>query len=149
MNWNEAISEAKDCRGYGYGYLEPHEWDEVVECAKLIISEYYKEEGEDNKAFYYAYINSPGWADKRYTILKSCHYTCRDCGGKAIQVHHTSYANLQTPKEILDCIPLCVFCHQARHGLVDKNNIHKKSTPKKLSEFGVWDNNTHTNERSE
>jgi hypothetical protein len=46
---------------------------------------------------------------------------------RQFNVHHTSYANLGTPAELDDLLPLCVMCHDTAHVL------------ERLSRFdGVW-----------
>ena len=49
------------------------------------------------------------------TIQKADNFTCADngplCTGQATEYHHESYL----PEHWLDVVPLCKFCHKARH----------------------------------
>jgi len=109
MEWEEAISDAKEELGYSEGeYIE--DWDEVVETAKEIMS-------EGNKREYENYLDSPEWKETRSEVLKRDNYTCQDCGGKAENVHHLDYDCLETDEEAEHCVSLCRDCHRSRHNL--------------------------------
>lgn len=105
-DWDCAVEEAKDQLGFGDEYIE--DWNEVVELAKDIIQ-------EDSKADYQNYLNSEEWKDKRRLVLMRDNYNCNDCANRAREVHHLTYDNLHTEKEIDDCISLYSRCHRNRH----------------------------------
>jgi thymidine kinase len=64
------------------------------------------------------FYNSTAWKYKRKEILKRDNYTCRDCDGRATEVHHKKEL---TPKNINDIrialgndnlVSLCHDCHK-------------------------------------
>jgi 5-methylcytosine-specific restriction endonuclease McrA len=128
ISWEEAMNEA--INQYGKGYPD------LVEEAKRILRYYRSEEEKDR---HNDYLNSQEWREKRDNILKRDEYKCVRCKGiiknliekyfkeyenelkefeiKATQVHHTTYENLHTSKEVDDCISLCWRCHKIQHSL--------------------------------
>ncbi len=121
IDWDNAISKAKRILGYSHDeYIE--DYSRVVEKTKEILYDSRKKWQKQYKT----YMNSKEWRILRNTIIKKADNKCQDCEELAQCVHHLTYDNLYTKNEIFDCIPLCNFCHMARHNLkqgVNENNV--------------------------
>ena len=59
------------------------------------------------------------WRYIRIYRIMLDNYTCQKCKNtfptKFLRVHHRSYARLNTPYEILDCVTVCDRCHSKIH----------------------------------
>lgn len=65
---------------------------------------------------YEIYLQSPLWKEIRLRILERDKYICRDCGKKANQVHHLSYAHdVMAGKDDSKLISICRACHDVYH----------------------------------
>lgn len=121
MDWKEAVNEARSELGYSEGeYIQ--DWDSVVKLAKDLIEEdkeenfeEYQEQKKENILKYQDRLNSEEWKILRNAKLESENYICRDCGGKATEVHHKRYVNIGTPWEWYELVCLCRDCHHKRH----------------------------------
>ena len=63
---------------------------------------------------YNRYLMSPEWREKRAKVLRKAKYRCKDCGGRAQQVHHKTYKRLGNER-LSDLVALCDTCHKKRH----------------------------------
>jgi len=117
MSWDKQVEDAKDELGYGNRYLEPHEWEEVVETAKHHIEQECEADYQDHLYRYKEYINSLQWAMKRAQRLEMDGRICQDCKGEAHHVHHITYDRLGR-ENMNDLVSLCSSCHKRRHGFV-------------------------------
>jgi hypothetical protein len=122
MKWKDACDEARELLGY-HGYVCSDRWEEIVEMAKDILSNYREEEYleycHNIQSYYDNYINSKSWFEKRKLILIRDKHRCFDCGGVACMVHHFKYDNLGKADEEKDCISVCASCHTIRHSKTD------------------------------
>ena len=72
------------------------------------------------KAFSEAFYHSRAWKTARALALHRDMYTCRDCGGRATEVHHViplspdniNDSNIALNPDNLEC--LCWSCHDKR-----------------------------------
>jgi hypothetical protein len=125
MDWDEAVEEARFSLGYGDGYLDSYEWQEVVEEAKEILQTQkgldWEEEVEEFRAEakvkHQIYLKSDRWKSIRLKCLYRDAFTCRDCKNRAQEVHHLTYAYLGNVLEESYCVSLCSSCHKKRHGI--------------------------------
>lgn len=129
MDWNEAMSEAREELGYSEDeYVE--DFQGLVEEAKDILEYNKKEEYEEFCVDAYnnhqEYLKSERWRKLRLEILKRDNFTCQDCKEKAKDVHHIDYNYLGTDKEIDFCVSLCRECHKNRHNIKNKKDILKE-----------------------
>lgn len=65
---------------------------------------------------YQAFMQSAAWKSQRRRVLRRDGRACRDCGGRAVDVHHDQY---WTPIEATPdwaLTSLCEGCHGRRHG---------------------------------
>jgi 5-methylcytosine-specific restriction endonuclease McrA len=140
MDWDEAVEEAKDEMGIS-GFT--HNWEDVLETARKIISSEASRIARDEHLFY---LNSQEWKLKRERILSRDNYQCQDClkvisiilkefdlvlkrfnvkeinyKRSATEVHHLTYETLHTSQEENDCISLCGTCHTIRHKMVSES----------------------------
>jgi hypothetical protein len=67
-------------------------------------------------AAYVAFMQSAAWKTQRRRVLQRDGRRCRDCGGRAVDVHHEFYAEpiAATPEWALTSV--CEPCHDRRHG---------------------------------
>jgi hypothetical protein len=65
---------------------------------------------------YDAFMASPAWKRQRARALRRDRGRCRDCGGRAVDVHHEFYSApiAATPDWALTSV--CEPCHNRRHG---------------------------------
>jgi hypothetical protein len=65
---------------------------------------------------YEDYLKSAAWREKLAVILARDHHRCRNCRGRATEVHHASYRRLgrEAPD---DLVSLCRWCHLETHGI--------------------------------
>jgi 5-methylcytosine-specific restriction endonuclease McrA len=65
---------------------------------------------------YTAFMQSATWKAQRRRVLQRDGRRCRDCGGRAVDVHHEFYAApiAATPDWALTAV--CEPCHAQRHG---------------------------------
>ena len=63
---------------------------------------------------YHEYLRSESWKAKRRKILRMANYKCRQCGERATQVHHETYARIYNEKDT-DLTALCEACHSKIH----------------------------------
>jgi len=103
--------------------LENHNtWEEVriqhrIELKEQLIKEraaapiYTKES-------YAERLQSFHWRELRREAFRLKGHKCYICGTteKKLQIHHTSYVNIDTFMEAQDLIPLCEKCHKKVHG---------------------------------
>ena len=75
---------------------------------------YRKPYRRNNKAYYNNYMNSPNWKVKRQKIMKKAGYKCRQCGARAVNVHHETYRRLGNERDT-DLTALCRNCHRRKH----------------------------------
>ena len=109
--WDEALEKAKDEFGAEYRYLEEDEWDDLIKRAKEIMQNLAKECGFNNnsevcKDDHKLWLQSEQWKSLRENRLHRDRHICRDCKGKATQVHHTNYNNIGNPWEIYSLVSL-------------------------------------------
>ena len=65
---------------------------------------------------YEHYLASEQWKNIRSRVLFRDKLKCRDCGNKAEQVHHLSYAeDVMEGRDDTQLISICRQCHTARH----------------------------------
>lgn len=68
------------------------------------------------KSVYEAYLASKEWKAIRGRVLERDGYRCYDCGHKANQVHHLSYApEVMAGNDDSQLMSLCRECHRERH----------------------------------
>lgn len=73
------------------------------------------------KRKYKKHWNRPIWKTIRQYRLYLDDYKCVYCSSTVnLQCHHRSYENLDTDREIQDCITVCFNCHQSLHGFTPK-----------------------------
>jgi nucleoside 2-deoxyribosyltransferase len=74
---------------------------------------------------YADYLASDRWRQLRRTALQRAEFKCQLCGknGEEMHVHHRTYANIQTDKEMSDLIVLCKTCHGTYHGKIDHAKV--------------------------
>ena len=113
MTWDEALAQAKRAKRYGNEYIQPDEFQDLVDDAVDIRHRYNKEIWCEK---YSNYLESPIWKKLRAKALKRDNHICQDCGERATQVHHRTYATLYTDDEFDDLVSLCRDCHRTRHG---------------------------------
>jgi hypothetical protein len=67
-------------------------------------------------AEYIRFMQSPTWKHQRARVLRRDRRRCRDCGGRASDVHHEFYSDPieSTPDYALTS--LCAPCHGRQHG---------------------------------
>lgn len=69
------------------------------------------------KSRYSVYLRSEEWKAIRLRVLMRDNHLCLDCGRKATQVHHLSYAPaVMSGRDDTKLVSLCRKCHKARHG---------------------------------
>lgn len=67
------------------------------------------------------FYQSKVWRQQRQHALNRDRYSCRDCGGRAEEVHHVvvlTPTNIADPRVTLDLgnlVSLCHDCHVGRH----------------------------------
>ncbi len=65
---------------------------------------------------YEQYLASEQWKNIRSRVLFRDKLKCRDCGKRATQVHHLSYAEeVMDGRDDTQLISICRQCHEARH----------------------------------
>jgi hypothetical protein len=99
--WEFFIEEAKKNVG-------TDDWDDVVKEAKSLAS-------DTGKSWHERYINSVEWKAKSLQVLSRDNRVCKDCGGLASVVHHTTYDFCGCRNEVDWCVSLCRLCHARRH----------------------------------
>lgn len=68
------------------------------------------------KSWYKEYLNSSLWKTIRERVMDRDDWKCCDCGAKAQQVHHMSYApDVMAGEDDSKLVSLCEPCHKARH----------------------------------
>ena len=75
---------------------------------------------------YYGYLQSKAWKEFRETVFDVEDH-CVDCFmsradhlknyGRDMECHHETYVNLGREMPLVDVVPLCLDCHNKRHGL--------------------------------
>lgn len=120
--WESALEKAKDEFDAHNRWLEPYEWDDLIKRAKQIMQNMAEQQGFKNnsevcKDDHQAWLQTEEWKNLREYQLQRDKYICRDCKGKATQVHHTNYNNIGNPFEIYSLVSLCEKCHKKRHRL--------------------------------
>ena len=77
-----------------------------------------------SRADYYAYIQSPAWAEvkRRYLASKlpKCCDACKTPYGPGFHFHHRTYKNLGAER-LMDIVPVCQPCHWKIHEEYKKN----------------------------
>jgi hypothetical protein len=63
---------------------------------------------------YKKYLRSAYWKNHRKIVI-SRNNKCALCNKKVAHIHHRSYKNRGTSKELKDLIGLCEFCHEEFH----------------------------------
>jgi 5-methylcytosine-specific restriction endonuclease McrA len=60
-------------------------------------------------------MQSAGWRRRRAQALRRTGRRCQECGARATDVHHLTYAHLgdERPDEL---IAVCESCHNRLHG---------------------------------
>ena len=115
-SWDDAIEDAKIELGYSPDqYLQPYEWDEIVECAKENLATERENKKEEITEEYQEYLKSKDWIITRNAVFFRDSYTCVDCKKPATEVHHLTYEKLKEDGEEETCVSLCRSCHQKRH----------------------------------
>ncbi len=62
------------------------------------------------------YLSGRRWQRMRRIVLERHSYRCAVCNSYVdVEVHHRSYQNVGTEKEIDDLVALCAFCHALYH----------------------------------
>ncbi len=85
--------------------------------------------------FYYFYMQSPEWEEKRKEALLRAGYKCCLCSSRGpLRIHHNTYERIgeELPAD-LAC--LCERCHHLYHKFIDKRTGDKRSrseTEKKI-----------------
>lgn len=79
---------------------------------------------------YDEYLRSPWWKSRRLRCLKQAGYRCKDCGGRANQVHHLSYAHLGAELD-RDLVALCKDCHETRHQILEAEEKERQRQQRK------------------
>lgn len=72
---------------------------------------------------YKAYLKSDKWEALRNEVLERDDYTCQECGERAWQVHHKTYANIFN-EPLSDLLAVCALCHRKIHGIENKPKKH-------------------------
>lgn len=80
------------------------------ESFDLLISSLRSNKVESIKDIYERYIKSDAWKDKRFKVLRRDSNICQICGKKATDVHHLTYAHLQS-EYLFELVSLCRDCH--------------------------------------
>jgi len=81
-------------------------------AAELASAEWWKE--------YRRYLQSDPWKRVSKSVLVRDKYICRECGGRATQVHHLRYTDAHRNRDFRrqprkNLVALCARCHQAKH----------------------------------
>ncbi|MER2528719.1 MAG: HNH endonuclease signature motif containing protein [Candidatus Competibacter denitrificans] len=71
---------------------------------------------EVRRAQYHDYLDSDDWKERRQQALDRAQGRCVQCGVKATEVHHLTYARIGC-EHPADLIALCYTCHQRVHGV--------------------------------
>lgn len=78
------------------------------------------------KRKYKRHWNRPIWKHIKECRFYLDGYKCVYCGATSnLQCHHKSYENIDTDKEIWDCVTVCYSCHQLLHS--------NKAKPKRIT----------------
>lgn len=81
---------------------------------------------------YDEYLNSEAWAAIRRRVLGIDFWTCRMCGSRATEVHHTSYKKtVMLGADITHLHSLCWECHD-KVEFVDGNTDGQRRTPSEM-----------------
>jgi 5-methylcytosine-specific restriction endonuclease McrA len=98
-------------------------WEEFDEARADLFREHLRrknqeerlEEKELRRGEYQKYLESREWQAKRAKVLKRANHICEGCLSRpAVQVHHTTYANVGH-ELLFELVALCLDCHARAH----------------------------------
>lgn len=75
--------------------------------------------------YYLEYLKSTEWKEKRRLILVRDNHECQICKGKAVDVHHLTYAHFKKEYDF-ELISLCRSCHASEYHSEKADQIIEK-----------------------
>jgi hypothetical protein len=129
LTYNRAIKyfERNNITEYNGKTINTNIRKDVIDIYKILTKK--KKVKSNPKDVHNKYIHSEQWIKLRKRFFKNNPKECYICKCTYnIHLHHSTYKNLHTKKEIKDLIPLCSIHHELLHKTHVKGTDLKKHT---------------------